>query len=144
MDESQERLKMSDLKTRFRNAISHPLTNIANYPENVRSRLLGAQLTDLIDAVADFVVEHGLISTEWEYAVEETKLESSTEFGYVAIVDGLWTPYLENVIACKNQLERHHQNNYVALTGKHWYTYKVVKRPKALPYVEVEIEEKEK
>lgn len=140
MEKSKERLKVPDLKTRFRNAISHPLTNIANYPENVQSRLWGAQLTDLIDAVADFVVEHGLISTEWEYAVEETKIE----YGVGRIVDGLWTPYLENVIACKNQLERQHQNNYVALTGKHWYTYKVVKRPKALPYVEVEIEEKEK
>ena len=128
---------MTDLRTRFRNAISHPLTNIANYPKDVRAKLWGAQLTDIIDAVTDFVVEHGLISTEWEYAVEETKLESSTEFGYVAIVDRIWSPYLENVIATKEMLEKSHQNHYVALTGKHWYSYKVVKRPKSLPYVEV-------
>lgn len=70
---------------------------------------------------------------EYEYAVEETKTGAGS-----VIMDNRWTPYLENAIACKESMERFHRDNYLVLTGKMWYSYKVVKRPKAQPYTVVE------
>jgi hypothetical protein len=69
---------------------------------------------------------------EYEYAIEETKIGVGA-----VILDNQWTPYLDNAIATKERLVRFHRDNYLATTGKEWYSYKVVKRPKALPYVEV-------
>lgn len=70
---------------------------------------------------------------DWEYAIEETKIGVGA-----VILDNQWTPYLDNAIATKYRLERSHRDNYLALTGREWYSYKVVKRPKPIPYVEVE------
>lgn len=73
------------------------------------------------------------VEDEFEYAVEETKTGGGS-----VIVDNRWTPYLDNAVACKDNMVRFHRDNYLVLTGKTWYTYKVVKRPKPQPYTVVE------
>lgn len=70
---------------------------------------------------------------DWEYAVEETKIEYGN-----GLIIGYWSPYLENCIALKKDMEKRHEDHYVKLTGKHWYSYRLVKRRKPQPYVEVE------
>jgi hypothetical protein len=73
------------------------------------------------------------VEDEFEYAVEETKADGGS-----VIMDNRWTPYLDNATACKDNMVRFHRDNYLVLTGKTWYTYKVVKRPKPQPYTVVE------
>lgn len=41
----------------LRQIVSIPLTNVTNYPENVRAALLGADLTTIIEAVVARLVE---------------------------------------------------------------------------------------
>jgi hypothetical protein len=70
---------------------------------------------------------------DWEYAIEETKIGVGS-----VIMGGRWSPYFDNCVMTKERLERWHRDHYVATTGREWYSYKVVKRRKPQPYVEVD------
>ena len=73
-----------------------------------------------------------LESPEWEYAVLETKIE----YGGGKIIND-WSPYIDNVQELCASMRKWHEDNYRKPTGYDWYTYKVVGRPKAVPYVEL-------
>lgn len=48
---------------KVRRALSHVLTNVMNYPDDVQARLLGADMSKVIDKATKAVMESGAVET---------------------------------------------------------------------------------
>jgi hypothetical protein len=51
-------------ETKIKVALSHALTNVSNYPDDVQARLLGADLSKVIDAAVKAVLDSGAVETD--------------------------------------------------------------------------------
>lgn len=71
----------------LRNAISWAISNVSNYPEDVRARLLGANLSRVIDAVTANVMSTGLVEAE-------ENLIQRPQVNRVEVIDGTGRAYV--------------------------------------------------
>jgi hypothetical protein len=59
--EDWEKMSNASNETKIKVALSHVLTNVSNYPDDVQARLLGARLDKVIDAAVEAVLSSGAV-----------------------------------------------------------------------------------